>query len=130
MKSSFKNSLLLLLTALIWGSAFVVQKDGMNYLEPFAYNTARNLVGGVFLLVLLPALDKMRVARGDFQKGGRRNILLGGVLCGVVLFAASSFQQFGIALYPSDAAASGTSALTASLPTHQPPQAETIHADT
>lgn len=98
MKSSLKNSVLLLLTALIWGSAFVVQKDGMNYLEPFAYNTARNLVGGLFLLVLLPALDKMRSSGGDFQKGSRRNILLGGVLCGIVLFAASSFQQFGIAL--------------------------------
>lgn len=98
MKSSFRNSLLLLMTALIWGTAFVAQKDGMNYLGPFAYNTARSFVGGVFLLILLPALDKMRASKGVFQKGSRRNILLGGILCGVVLFAASGFQQYGIAL--------------------------------
>lgn len=98
MKTSLKNSFLLLLTALIWGSAFVAQKDGMNYIESFTYNAARNIVAGVFLLVLLPALDKLRASRGGFEKGNRRDILIGGVLCGVVLFAASNLQQFGIAL--------------------------------
>lgn len=98
MKTSLKNALLLLLTAFIWGTAFVVQKGGMNYLEPYAYNAVRNVVGGLFLLLLLPALDKFRASRGNFEKGSRKNILVGGILCGVVLFFASNFQQFGIAL--------------------------------
>lgn len=102
MKTSWKNSGLLLLTALIWGSAFVVQKEGMNYLEPFAYNAVRNVVGAFFLLLLLPALDKLRASRGGFEKGNRRDVLIGGVLCGVVLFFASNFQQFGIALQSPD----------------------------
>lgn len=98
MKSSLKNSLLLLLTAFIWGVAFVAQKDGMNYIEPFTYNGVRNTIGGLFLLLILPGMDKLRSRSGELQKGTRRNVLLGGLCCGLVLFAASNLQQFGIAL--------------------------------
>ena len=98
MRSSMKNSLLLLLTALIWGVAFVAQKDGMNYIGAFTYTGIRSFIGGVVLVMLLPVLDKIRGERGRFEKGRRRDILVGGVLCGVVLFAASNLQQFGIAL--------------------------------
>lgn len=98
MKASWKNVVLLLLTALIWGVSFVAQKDGMNYIEPFTYNGVRSLIGGAVLLVLLPALDRLRARGGGFEKGKRRDILVGGVLCGVVLFVASNLQQFGIAL--------------------------------
>lgn len=98
MKSNLKNSLLLFLTAFIWGIAFVAQKEGMNYIEPFTYNGVRNIIGGLFLLCILPSLDKLRAKDRNFEKGSRRNILLGGVLCGLVLFVASNLQQFGIAL--------------------------------
>lgn len=97
-KSSLRSSGLLLLTALVWGVAFVAQKDGMEYLEPFTYNGLRSLLGGVVLVVLLPLLDKLRSRHGPVEKGSRRNILLGGVVCGVALFVASNLQQFGIAL--------------------------------
>lgn len=97
MKSSLKNSLLLVLTAFIWGVAFVAQKDGMNYIESFTYSGVRSVIGGFFLLIILPGIDKIRSRSGEFQKGSRRNIFLGGLLCGLVLFAASNLQQFGIA---------------------------------
>ncbi len=93
-----KSPLLLLLTALIWGIAFVAQKDGMNYIEPFTYNGIRSLMGGIVLLIFLPLLDKVRSRNGPVEKGRRRDILIGGILCGVVLFAASNLQQFGIAM--------------------------------
>ena len=93
---SLKNSLLLLLTAMIWGVAFVAQKDGMNYIGPFTYNGVRSLMGGVCLLLVLPGLDKLRGK--ELEKGSRRDILVGGVACGVVLFVASTLQQYGIAL--------------------------------
>lgn len=98
MRSSMKSSMLLFLTALIWGVAFVAQKDGMKYIESFTYNGIRNLIGGVVLLLALPVLDRIRSAHGGFEKGCRRDILVGGVLCGIALFAASNLQQFGIAL--------------------------------
>ncbi len=102
MRASVKNSLLLLLTALIWGVAFVAQKDGMKYIEPFTYNGVRSLLGGAALLGILPVLDKARKSRGNFEKGSRRDVLVGGVLCGVALFVASNLQQFGIALQSPD----------------------------
>ena len=99
---SFRNPALLLLTALIWGVAFVAQKDGMNYIGPFTYNGVRSILGGLALVVVLPALDKLRARGGDFEKGSRRDILVGGVACGVVLFVSSMLQQYGIALQSPD----------------------------
>lgn len=97
-KASLQSSLLLLLAAVIWGTAFVAQKDGMNYVEPFTYTGIRSLVGGLVLLALLPLLDRARAGQTDFRRGERKDILLGGAVCGVLLFAASNLQQFGIAL--------------------------------
>ena len=93
-----KDPALLLLAALVWGVAFVAQKDGMNYVGPFTYNSVRFLLGGVVLLAVLPLLDKVRSRDGAFQKGARRDVLLGGVICGAVLFVAANVQQVGIAL--------------------------------
>ena len=96
--SSLKYSLLLLLTAIIWGVAFVSQKAGMDYVGPFTYNGVRSLLGGLVLLPAIPLLDRLRARGGSFRKGSRRDILVGGALCGVVLFVGSSLQQLGIAL--------------------------------
>ena len=98
-KKTIRNSLLLLLTAAIWGAAFVSQKAGMEHVGPFTYNGIRSLLGGLVLLPVIPLLDRMRSRGGEpFSKGRRRDILLGGILCGTALFAGSSLQQLGIAL--------------------------------
>lgn len=97
--SSLKRPLLLLLAAMIWGAAFVSQKAGMDYVGPFTYNGVRSILGGLVLLPVIPLLDRLRAGRGgSFRKGSRRDILIGGVLCGVALFIGSSLQQLGIAL--------------------------------
>ena len=90
--------MLLLLAAVIWGTAFVAQKDGMQYVGPFTYTGVRSFIGAGVLLALLPLLDRARAGQADFRKGERRDILLGGAVCGAILFAASNLQQFGIAL--------------------------------
>lgn len=97
-KTSLKNSLLLLLAAVVWGISFVPQKAGMAYVEPFTYNGIRCILGGLVLLPIIPMLDRLRARGGDFQKGSRRDILAGGCVCGAALFIASNLQQFGIAL--------------------------------
>lgn len=98
-KNSIRNPLLLLLTAAIWGAAFVSQKAGMDYIGPFTYNGVRSLLGGLVLLPVIPLLDRVRARSGEsFRKGSRRDIVLGGVLCGIALFAGSSLQQLGIAM--------------------------------
>ncbi len=93
MSKKLLANLMLLLTAFIWGSAFVAQSIGMDHLGPFTFNAVRNLIGGV---ALIPVILLMR--RGTPQQAPqiRRQTWIGGLFCGIVLFAASSFQQFGI----------------------------------
>lgn len=101
-KKSLKSAGLLLLTALIWGTAFVAQKEGMNYVGPFTYTAARNLIGGAVLLILLPVLDRVRKQPAGAEKGNGRRLLLSGAICGVALCVASVLQQYGIAMQDAD----------------------------
>ena len=92
-----KYSLLLFLTAFIWGTAFVAQSQAMDMVGPLTFNAARLIVGGVVLLPCIRLLDALRARSGEAaDPGSRRDLLVGGVCCGVVLFAASAFQQTGI----------------------------------
>lgn len=97
MSKTLKGGLLLTLTALIWGTAFVSQRMGMEHLGPFTFNGVRTLLGGVVLLPVIFVIQKkrksMEVERPAVQN---RLYLMGGVLCGIILFAASSLQQVGI----------------------------------
>ena len=92
-----KNAIMLLLTAFIWGTAFVAQSVGMDYLGPFTFNGVRSLIGGVALLPCIWLL-RMLNKKEDEQKVQRekKNLIQGGIACGLLLFAASSLQQIGI----------------------------------
>ncbi len=94
-KKELRGSLLLLLTAMIWGAAFVAQSAGMDYIGPFTFNGLRMILGA---LVLLPFILVKR--RGQAQAAQpvreRKPLILGGILCGVALFAGSTLQQIGI----------------------------------
>lgn len=95
-----KNSLLLLLTAAIWGVAFVAQSVGMEYVEPFTFNCTRSLIGGLVLIPCIWFLNRGKTEKKDVspeqKKADRKVLVTGGTLCGICLFAASNFQQFGI----------------------------------
>lgn len=105
-----RQSLLLLLTATIWGVAFVAQSVGMEYIGPFTFNAVRNLIGGVVLIPCIALLKKIndRTAEPSSEQAeaeavsenvareGNRTLLLGGISCGVLLFIASNLQQIGI----------------------------------
>lgn len=93
---------MLLLTAFIWGTAFVAQSVGMDYTGPFTFNFARYIVGS---LVLIPFVifnfskRKKQNNSGSEEKSNSFSIkytILGGIGCGVLLCVASSLQQFGI----------------------------------
>lgn len=89
-----RGSLMLMLAALIWGNAFVAQSVSMDYIGPWTFNCIRSLIAGVTLLILIPFLDK---ARDVSQKNNNPSVLWkGGILTGIVLCAASIFQQTGI----------------------------------
>lgn len=84
---------MLLLTAAIWGSAFVAQIVGMEHIGPFTFNAVRNIIGGLTLLITIQLLNKNKVKPSQEEK---RTLIQGGLACGVVLFIASSLQQIGI----------------------------------
>lgn len=86
---------MLLLTAAIWGCAFVAQSVSMDYVGPFTFLCSRSLLGGT---VLLPVIffSGQRRKQEKPQKGNLREMWIAGGVCGVLLFTASAFQQFGI----------------------------------
>lgn len=94
-----RQSFILLLTATIWGVAFVSQSVGMDYVGPFTFNGIRCLIGAAVLVPVIFVSEKSRGRKGErrvHRQGDRKVLLTGGVCCGVILAAASSLQQFGI----------------------------------
>ena len=107
---SLKGIILLLITASVWGVAFVAQSSGMNHMNAFAFNCIRNIIG---VIVLLPIaflhnrnenIKKSNLYNTDnipkfhlwdiFVK--HKDLLIGGLVCGTALCIASNFQQLGI----------------------------------
>jgi drug/metabolite transporter (DMT)-like permease len=87
--SKIRIDILLFVSALIWGFAFVAQRAGMQYIGPFTYNAIRFAMGGLFLI---PFVYKKKVYNKSTAKVNFKN----GVILGLILFIASSFQQIGI----------------------------------
>ena len=92
-----RGNLLLVLTAFIWGVAFVAQKEGGIAVGNFTFNGVRFLLGGGLLAVCLPLLDRMGLTHRCDTPESKRGMWLGGVLCGIALWAASNLQQWGLA---------------------------------
>lgn len=101
-KTQIRNSLILLLTAVIWGIAFVAQSVGMDYVGPFTFTSVRSFIGGLVLLPCIALLNrgsgqtKQNTESEQEKKEGRRQLILGGICCGLALCFASCFQQIGI----------------------------------
>src|SRR5699024_2727814 len=91
-----KNAFMLTLTAFIWGTAFVAQSMGMDYLEPITFNGVRSLIGGAALIPCIWLLGKWKENQKEDVSVNRKDLVTGGVLCGLLLFGASSLQQMGI----------------------------------
>ena len=94
--AAMRGNLLLLLTAAIWGLAFVAQKEGGAEMGALTFNGVRSWLGGGLLVALLPLLDKAGLSRKPATKAERKVLWLGGVLCGLALFAATNLQQWGL----------------------------------
>lgn len=96
-----RQNVLPVLAALIWGTAFVFQSVGADYVGPFTFNAARSAVAFAVLLVLCGALRLLRRREGaarteERSPTYRRDLLLGGLCCGVALTVAANLQQKGI----------------------------------
>ena len=112
MSKKLKSDIMLLITAIIWGSAFVAQKAG-TVLEPFTYNGIRMLIGGLVLIPVIFLFKKINkedpdsVPKTELEKQAeKKTLMIGGLSCGVVLCIASSLQQFGM-FFDTDAGKTG-----------------------
>ena len=96
-KRNIKGNSILMITAFIWGTAFVAQSVGMDYVGPFTFITSRYILGGMFLIPCIFILDKAdKKSLNDKRKSNKKTLIIAGVLCGTALFTASSFQQIGM----------------------------------
>lgn len=97
MTPQLRANLLLLLTSVIWGFAFVAQRTGMEHVGPLTFNAVRFAVGALALLPLVAFLDRRRRNQGLPVVGlSSRRLLLGGALAGAFLFGGATLQQAGL----------------------------------
>ncbi|AQT70235.1 carboxylate/amino acid/amine transporter [Anaerohalosphaera lusitana] len=92
-KSVLKSDLLLLLTSFVWGTAFVAQRKGLDYVGPMTYNAWRFGIGAVILLPILFAGLRREAVKAPAQ---RINWIWGALGAGAMLFAGASLQQIGL----------------------------------
>lgn len=111
-----RNTFFLFLTAMIWGAAFVAQSVSMDYIGPFTFICLRSVIGGLFLIPVIIVLDGIRkksqnesadvvnsenilhIETEERQRLSWKNkqLIEGGIVCGIFLFFANCFQQTGI----------------------------------
>lgn len=89
MKREWGSAAMLVLTAMIWGAAFVAQSAGMDYVRPMTFLAVRSALAALALLPL--ALLRRRSCRGQWKP-----LLRAGILCGAILWAATALQQYGL----------------------------------
>lgn len=94
-----KGNLYLLLTAFIWGSAFVAQSVGMDYVGPFTFQCSRSILATIFLVPVFLLLDQKRSRSGEntpAPTGSKKTLWTGGILCGILMTIAANLQQVGL----------------------------------
>ena len=94
-KQEIRADLIMLLAAAIWGFAFVAQREGMETMGPFLFNTARFFIGTVSLLPIVWYLSKKNKSQNN-KETSTKKLLFAGFIAGLFLFLAASFQQVGI----------------------------------
>lgn len=97
------SSLILLLTAAIWGFAFVAQKTGMEFIGPFTFNACRFTIGALCVLGFSLLMDKRKKSSEScaehpyfIEKKPNKTLFTAGILCGASLFIGSSLQQVAL----------------------------------
>lgn len=115
MNKKIQSTIFLLLTAIIWGFAFVAQRAGMDFVGPFLFSTLRMFIGSLALLPVILIADRLEKnkpviahemtaaeialsKKSGFDKfyNTHKSLIIGGICCGIVMFFATNFQQVGL----------------------------------
>ena len=87
-----RGNILLFITAFIWGTAFVAQRQGVEILDPCTYNGIRSFFGCMALMPVILFMDFKAKKNNTYVKDNPKLLALGGIVCGVILFLASTVQ--------------------------------------
>lgn len=87
---------LLMLTAIIWGAAFVAQRVGMDHVGPFTFNGVRFMLGALALQPLIWKMERTREREGHGSGVDGAKLVKCGLLAGLALFAGAALQQVGM----------------------------------
>ena len=115
MKNNKFHIFLLFLCALFWGTTFVAQSIGANYVGAHTYLAGRSWIAVVILTPVIWAIDRMNIANNGVSRAPKTKeeksfLIRAAVICGTFLFIASWSQQYGMA-YTSTAKSSFLTAL-------------------
>ena len=91
-----RQNVLPVLAAFIWGTAFVAQSVGADYVEPFTFNAARSVIAFLFLLILCLVRRKMQKGVVESATKSWKDLAVGGICCGMALTVATNLQQKGL----------------------------------
>ena len=99
-KKNLFNVILLTIGALIWGSAFIFQDLGMNYIEPFTFNVFRCLSCTLFLVIVSIIIHLINKKKNNENKINYQNkdLVKGSIVAGIFTALAMGTQQIGILL--------------------------------
>lgn len=98
-QKQIRNSLILIITAFIWGVSFVSQSTGGDAMGPYAFNCIRSFIGATFILLIMFVSDKIGLGTMKPEtKEEKKTLIKGGILCGIFLCLATNLQQLGIYL--------------------------------
>lgn len=95
-RQKLKGNLLLLLTSLVWGISFIAQSKGVELISPMAFNGIRSVLGCVVLLPVILFLDLGKKKKGIAVQKIDKNLIIGGLICGLCLCVASTLQTIGM----------------------------------
>ena len=93
---SLRGSLLLLLGSMIWGAAFVAQRVGMDHVGPFTFNGIRMLLAWLVMIPVTVLMEHKNKNTPGYTAPDPKDQRLSGVICGALLFIATSLQQMGL----------------------------------
>ena len=95
-RKALRGSLLLLLGSVIWGAAFVAQRVGMDHVGPFTFTGVRMLLAWLVMIPVTAFFERRNKKSPGYTAADPKEQRLAGLLCGFLLFAASSLQQMGL----------------------------------
>ena len=102
MSNKTKGNLILLLTAVLWGSGFISQKLGNSLMPPMTFNAVRQILSGIVLTpIVMQTMQKngyLSVESNTAEEIARkrRNLKIGGMCCGLFLLLGTTTQQIGL----------------------------------